>query len=508
MSTLSVRGQVATDISASLSTPISSPTTHKSLRLTPIAAIILVGAMRVPLGRWADSDIFWHLSNGRLMVRDGVLPTPDQFSWSMQGHHVALHSIQMDRLFYLIWELGGATALAVFSSVLLMGCLLPFFLAIGRMELKPIIEAVSLLLLAFVFMPFTGARPHLMGVLFMGLLMLLLVRPFDWKKTLASASILGLWVNVHGSFLFGFAFIGMAVLAWWLSGERRDSARAFLAFLLGAAATAASPYGFELWTMGLRVSSQPLLSQINQDWKGLRPFTPEHAAMGLLIAAACALGIWRGWEPKAMVALLLILPTIQYSRFSVFGAPLLLIASLERLVHRAPESVLEPANALDLRFGRRATTVVSVAILAIGALTLAASTHVDKIEDGAMLPVPNEAVTKLLTCGSPAPVWNDFNWGSYLIWRSDGKFTTSIDSRSEALYSLDAFVDYLIVTRGQVGYEDIVEQSPAQYSLMSTTAAPLADLPGWQTVYRDNIAVLGVRDGAVWNCAADPEPNA
>ena len=124
------------------------------LRLTPVAAVILLAGMHLSLRNWTDYDLFWHLSNGRLMVRDGISPSPDRFSWAGAGRVVALHYARVDRIMYTLWEWNGPAALSVFSGLLLLGALLPFALLIGRLGLKPFAEAGAILLLATAFLPF------------------------------------------------------------------------------------------------------------------------------------------------------------------------------------------------------------------------------------------------------------------------------------------------------------------------------------------------------------------
>jgi hypothetical protein len=69
----------------------------------------------------------------------------------------------MDRTFYLLWDGFGPAALAVFSALMFGAALLPFALMIGRVGLQPWAEAIAIVFLAITLVPYTSARPHLVG---------------------------------------------------------------------------------------------------------------------------------------------------------------------------------------------------------------------------------------------------------------------------------------------------------------------------------------------------------
>jgi hypothetical protein len=71
---------------------------REAFRLSPTAALLAIETTRQIFRRWVDFDIFWHLGNGRLMAADGIFPSPDRFSWSAAGTHVALNSVRFDDL--------------------------------------------------------------------------------------------------------------------------------------------------------------------------------------------------------------------------------------------------------------------------------------------------------------------------------------------------------------------------------------------------------------------------
>jgi hypothetical protein len=413
------------------------------------------------------------------------------------------YSAQLDRLFYLLWKLGGAEALGVMAALSFLLVLLPVALLLGRLVLRPPVEAAMLAIVIIAILPFAGARPHLIAAALSGIIVMLLEHPFSVKKAMIAGGILGVWANIHGSFPVGFAIVGAGVAAWLLGRQVREAGWASLALALGFCISLLSPYGLSLWRAPFTSVTNPILPRVNMDWTSLRPMELTMAAMGLLIAGAVAVGIWRAGSPRALAATGLILPTIQIARLTPFTAPVLAWALLERLVARVPR--------LRIRHTSRAFAVAtswqmhaaSWAILLVGTavICLFRPGFPSSPEAAAMFPVPQAAMDRLLACGEPGPVWNDFNWGGYVIWRGEGQYTVGIDGRLETLYPSDHFEKYLTVLFAQEGWRDIVQASPARYALVAAESPALFEtLEGWRLVYEDGLAKVLVRNGAAWHC--------
>jgi hypothetical protein len=470
-------------------------------RLTPAGALILLAAMANMIRRWADYDIFWHLANGRLMVDQGVFPSPDHFSWSMTNHLYVAYSAQIDRIYYLLWQVGDAPALGSASTLVFALVLLPFALLAGRLAARPLALALALIVIAFALLPFRGARPHVVAFGLFGLIAYLLERPFGNGQLFLVGMTLGVWANVHGTFQVGYGLVGVAVCSWLLAGDIQSATRAGLALAVGFGLSLFSPYGPHLWLYPFQTVSNPYLG-VNEEWGGLRPLTLLGSGMGLLLATALSVGIWRPTEPRSLAAIGLALLSIQLVRFTPFAAPLLGFVVLERLVERVPRLRLK-VEAGPPAFGvtaSRRSGIAAWSLLLVGAPLIGLGTP-GSLEAAAFEPMPQQAVDKLLACGSPAPIWNDYNWGGYLVWRGNARYPVGIDGRAETLYSNQVFLDYLRVWQGRDGWKEIVQRSPAKYALLRRDAATRIDkLPGWRQVFRDDVATLSVRDGAVWRC--------
>lgn len=464
--------------------------------LTPVAAFFLVAAAFTIRSSWADYDIYWHLANGRLMVEQGRFPSPDRFSWSAAGGEYVAYSAQIDRAFYLLYRAGGARALGLYSGTAWVLALLPAVLLIGRLRPRPLVVAGALALLILATRPYVGARPHLVAFALLAWIAYLLELPFGRYKALAIGLALGAWANLHGTFYLGFAAVTVAAAAWWVWGERRAALWVAASLGGGFALSLLSPYRLRLWLHPLTTASNPYLEG-NPDWRSLQPFTPTDIWMGALLLLALGLGVWRVGDVRGAVALALVLPAIHFSRFLPFVAPLLALKGVERLLERYPtlRGDAAPPN--------RAIAGASWVVL-FGGVTLIAGLMPRTMAAAAMDPLPTRVIDRLVECGEPAPVWNEYDSGGYLIWRGRGAYTVGIDGRAETLYPNEVFADYRAVGRSSEGWRENVQRSPARYALVAPAVAERFDrLPGWRIGPRSGAGVLVLRDGAVWRCGED-----
>jgi hypothetical protein len=455
--------------------------------------LVLLAGLTQPLHKWADYDLFWHLENGRLLNR-GIPLSPDRLSWSMAGKPYFAYSGPVDRLFYEAYRIGGARGLGLLATLGYVFAVLPYLLLLGRLRLRPLAEGAVAGLLVVAVMPFAGARPHLAAAVLAGGIALLLEKPFGVRKALLVGGALGFWANLHGSFYLGFALVGAGLLAWLLVRDFRAVAWVGAALGLGFALSLASPHRLELWTAPLTTANNPLLPVVNQDWVSLQPKSIQVVGASLLLLAATAVGVWQSGRARALGAIGLLLPSIQVARFSLFGAPLLGVATAERAAERWP--------ALQAKRPPK-PQAKAWTILAIGFALRAAWLPglPPTLEAAATRELPVAAVDRLLACAPPGPVWNDFNWGGYLLWRGDGQYPVGIDGRLETLYPTSSLVDYLNVLANREGWSDIINRSPVQYALVGHAAGShFAELPDWRTAYDDGSAAIVVREGAPWLC--------
>ncbi|ACZ41943.1 hypothetical protein Tter_1027 [Thermobaculum terrenum ATCC BAA-798] len=466
---------------------------------SPVAAILLIMAFYSSYLSWQDYDIYWHLATGRAALEQGISPYIDHFSWSADGQRVIAHYAQVDKLLYLIWSLMGYRGLQIFSGLGMVLTLLPLALLISRFTLHPLLEASMLLLSILAIFPYTGARPHVIGFMLFSLLVLMLDLPFTPNKAVISGLILGLWANAHATFQVGFAIMTVSALVWLTSKQIKSGLLACASILTGILLFLLNPQWNILWRWPAMQWTGAYTQQYNLDWTSLQPLKLSLLPTAILLLAACSLGILR-WEPRAIGALGLILPTIQTARYTSFLIPLLVYSILLSLTEKRKLKALFTHGLFANPIIIRKVSVLSTAILLASILVLSLL-RTPSATDSSSFTFPRMAVQELTACGSPAPVWNDYNWGGFIIWETNASYPVSFDGRAEVLYSKQLFQNYLKVVNQSHGWEQIVQQSPARYAIFPAHSSPAFErIKGWRLVYKDETAVIYARQDAIWRC--------
>jgi hypothetical protein len=95
----------------------------------------------------------------------------------------------------------------------------------------------------------------------------------------------------------------------------------------------------------------------------------------------------------------------------------------------------------------------------------------------------------------PQPIFNTYAWGGFLTWYLP-EYPVSIDSRGD-LYPDDVYVAYFKLMQAEVPLQSDLSFARAQ-TILFESKSPMADalstLPDFRVVYRDNVAVVLVRD--------------
>src|SRR6202008_2344784 len=93
------------------------------------------------------------------------------------------------------------------------------------------------------------------------------------------------------------------------------------------------------------------------------------------------------------------------------------------------------------------------------------------------------------------PVASTDDWGGYVIYRLYPRVRVVVDDRHD-FYGEEFLKSYLKMVHVQPGWEDFLQQHPAQCVLApkdSALANILLETSGWKRVYGDDVAVAFVR---------------
>lgn len=114
-----------------------------------------------------NSDLWWHLAQGRFIVETKALPEDDHFSYTASKKPSDRKSIILkgywlsDTIFYLSYKAMGYAGIIFLRSILLLLFLFFIFLLLRLREAHPVVVIILLWILHSIALGFAGERPQL-----------------------------------------------------------------------------------------------------------------------------------------------------------------------------------------------------------------------------------------------------------------------------------------------------------------------------------------------------------
>ena len=189
-------------------TPLRRARALSLVRYSPafLAFIIVIA----DAGRWADPDLWGHLTFGRLILARGHLPARDIYSYSANGLPWHDHEWLSEVVLTLCWSSLGVVGLKLMKFAATAATIA--LLAMGAAETGASItlQMVVLTTGALAIAPMMQFRPQLFDFIALSALLLLLARDSYRRagRLWLAIPIFVLWANLHGGF-----FVGLAALA-------------------------------------------------------------------------------------------------------------------------------------------------------------------------------------------------------------------------------------------------------------------------------------------------------
>ena len=456
-----------------------------------------------------DPDTYWHIATGRWIWAHGAMPGVDPFSHTLGGAPWHAHEWLAELIIagaYGALGWAGVVALGAASVAASLALLVRMLARFVRPTVALGATALSFYLMA----AHLTARPHALALPILVAWAAALVRARAEARTpsLLLLPLMVLWANLHGGFVIGLGLAGaLAVEAVVTVGApaRRDAILGWGRFVAGAAvASLLTPYGTAGWWFPFKLMSLGFALNFVGEWHApvLGPTEPLVLWLLALVAFAVATGLRAPLFRVLMVGGLvaMALSHTRNAELLAIVAPLLLAASVpirlrpsgtERLGEVGPSGVhsASPHLTLPLRAGGRRGILRSGAVLMVlFAATAVAALRGYAHENPAIAPAPALAAAR--QAGLAGPVFNDYDFGGYLIFEGVAPF---VDGRID-LYG-DAFMrDYAAALAAE---GDALSRLLARYHVAWTMLKPgepaIAALdrdPAWERVYADASAVV------------------
>jgi hypothetical protein len=438
-----------------------------------------------------DGDTFFHIAAGARMLAGHAVLYRDPFSYTFAGASWEAHEWLAEVAMAASYQLGGWSLLLVLFAVVAASTAGLLAYHLGRW-LDWRAQALVTILALSCMTPSLLARPHLLTLPLLELWTagLVIARSEHRAPSFALLPLMTLWVNIHGSFLLGLAFVvALGVEAIASDEDRVTALRQWGSFAAGAVVAALlNPHGLAGLLFPLHMTATAGLAHVAEwqaaDFSQVQPFE-------LVLLAAIYVFTTRGvklppW--RALIVLSLLYMALLHQRHQIIfalSAPLLLAEALSRAFGK---SGISPS-----RDTAKLSAVMSFAAVAlvIGAASLRLAIPAARV-DGPVAPITAlEHVPPELRAEH---VLNDYSFGGYLIFSGVRPF---VDSRVE-LYG-DAFLDRYakIISPDSAVIRSTLSADDIQWTIFapgSPVVGVMDSLPSWRRLYADRFAVIHIRD--------------
>lgn len=456
-----------------------------SLRSTPgRAAIIIVCALALfgPMRPSPDTDTWWHLATGDLIIEQGSLPGSDPFSWTAAERPWVLQAWGSDVIFAGVHAVAGAPGLIVLQGILIGAAMVLMVGVLRRFSVNDLVVAAVLFGTVIASSLVWTVRPHLFTVLFFAsFLRILSASP--GTATWWLVPLTALWANLHGAFVVGLAAVGIVALARSVAREGHELWRVLAASIV---AGCFNPEGPALYLHPFRVMAA---SSDVLEWQppGLRG--PAAMTFAVMVMGSLAVLAWRKRKPAPeWLALAVVLALAGFA--AIRNVPLGAMAVAPCLAFALDGWLPRPGS--ERSAGERRTLGAATALLVIG-LAVLAVTNLWGVSDARLLEAgrfPAAAVQELKEL-PPGRLANPYNWGAYLIYKAPG-FPVSFDGRND-MYGRVLLERQLLLEELRPGWQEFLEEGDVRYVLWKRTE-PLAEAlrldEGWRLLHEDRLAVL------------------
>ena len=482
--------------------PVCAKRIRRADQIGQIAVLVSVFAAPVLIcihkSSVTDPDVWWHLRAGDWILQHHRVPHTDVFSWTNAGKPWPAYSWLFELLIAELVQQFGLVGLLGYSAGMVLGICVAMSFLVRRLQGDFTYAAVLAFSACFSLERMFTPRPWLFTILFFVLELSILMQARKTGRTrelLWLPLIFWLWSNIHIEFIDGLIVLGIAAAEAALSrrgiGVRtRIQFRWLLAAFIGSGlATLVNPFGWSIYRIVFDyISRAPQSAGLNgvAELHSI-PFRSFPDFLVLFFALAAAAALARNRRPQLFELGLLIFASV-VSFHAQRDIWLMITVAVAILASSIPGE----RNASP-KLPHGATTVALVAAFLVawaGFRTLHVTNN--SLQERVTAALPERAVDAIRTNGYAGPLYNDYNWGGYLMWAL--QMPVSIDGRG-AFYS-DEAIDRSVATWGGQSDWSSDPQLKAAGLVIGPAMAPLTQLlrldPHFRLVYEDQLAAVFV----------------
>lgn len=479
-------------------------TLRKAISFQVLMGVLLIGAALLGTqGHLPDPDTWWHITVGEHILTTHSWPTTDPYSFTANGTQWIAYEWLGEVVMALAARAGGLLGLALLLKLIIatIVALLYYYASIASRNAKAAcIGAGALLPVASVAF---SLRPQLMGYVFL-LLTLICLEHFRQGHRLALwflPPLFVLWVNTHGTFVFGLVAIGI----YWASGlvrfqkgglsaqrwTPRQRVQLLLTGLLCALALLVTPYGSRVAAYPVQMAtSQPLNIAHIQEWQSL--------SFDLSIGKYLLFFVLAVFLAQVVFQLEYRLHELAMLFFAAYAACVHIRFVLIFTIFLAPIVATILARWVPPYEAAKDRHVLNLVLIVLAFIGLArlfpSKSDLDKM---VAKDYPVGAMEYLRQHPAPTGMFNEYGWGGFLIWQLSPAHKVFIDGRADVYEYSGVFQDYIDISLLNRDALQLLGKYAIQSCLVQSkgpVATLLAASPDWKQVYSDDLSAIFVKN--------------
>jgi len=444
------------------------------------------------------------------MVDNHRLPSTDIFTYTVPNHVWTDHEYLTEILMWLAYNATGTVGVAIAFGVITW---LGFWLMYRQVRRQPfVIVGVGLALAAVAGDAIWGPRAQMITFALSCLELYWLQGYLSGRSRmlLYFPLVMALWANLHGGWVIGFAWLGIAFASeavMWAWDRANPAHWAHLKFLgivtvASAVAVLATPHGLSVYLYPFNTVGSVAQEKLIVEW-----FSPDFHQRYLLPFEAMILITIAGFALRrpSLYEFLLFAVSLAFALQSVRNVALFVAATTPVLINTYGAWWRELAASRRWKLQTPARPAfAAVTALALVVITLATVIHVT-----ADINPSQQATIDTSTYPVGAADWlashpevgtrmyNQYGWGGYLANRFYPQPTRRVFIFGEAaLMGDDLLNQYEDVQTLRPDWEQVLDRHGVDYIVYNRGEAldnVLRTSPRWSLVYEDSVAVIYVR---------------
>jgi len=452
-----------------------------------------------------DGDLGRHLALGNFILYSGRVPLTDMFSFTRAGESRPPYEWLTQVGFALANRIAGLDGVILLSAVVIAAAFTFVYADSAKRNAMPVAALAAASLACAASSLHLLPRPHIFTFLFLAIWIERLerVRRADKVRLWHFPLLMLIWANAHGGFVFGF-LAWLAYTGGWIWETLRknpplQNGKTWL--VIGVTSMAASfitPSGGGNWKAVLSNNSTYILSRT------VETMPPDLSQMGtwpfvllLTIAFVLFLGIHRKQNHSHILllggfALLALLMARNIPLFAIVASPVV-SEKISHVLSRYGKwgAIEENIASIDKSMHGAVWPIAvagGIAFLVLARYQVRKEAVVDF--DARVLSVG--AADWLIENPQSGNLFNDINWGGYLLYRLWPEQRVFVDSQTD--FYGEAFIrQYEIALNADPGWEEIISFYEIEWAILQSGAELALNLSqdeAWEILYSDQTAVI------------------